>query len=198
MDIETVYDGSWVKGKELRRPWIFFFENPAGIKKCDLPSKICVLQVSPVSPMFHPCWLSIRQASVCWSLAAVEVRRETFQNPPRGPKWPLKTLKKNYMWKGHLSKMTSIWVGELLVCITRYLGFLENKDADGKSRNLEKKTTPLQPKGSIGIFPFGIRSLDEGLGLAITKELVAQGVRGAQFDVSKSRGWLGEISRVGP
>ena len=46
-------------------------------------------------------------------------------------------------------------------------------------------------KGSIGIFPFGIRSLDEGLGLAITKELVAQGVRGAQFDVSKSRGWLG-------
>lgn len=131
------------------------------------------------------------QASVCWSLAAVEVRQETFQNPS-GPEMAMpKTLKKLTCGRGTFQKLTSIWVGELLVCITRYLGFLENKDADGKSLNLGKKTTPLQPKGSIGIFPFGIRSLDEGLGLAITKELVAQGVRGAQFDVSKSRGWLG-------
>ena len=90
------------------------------------------------------------QASVCWSLAAVEVRQETFQNPS-GPEMAMpKTLKKKlhvegkpfkngpqlglvnyYCYKKHSATKA--------VSRRLYPRFLENKDADGKSRNLGKK-----------------------------------------------------------
>lgn len=109
------------------------------------------------------------QVSVCWSLAAVEVR-----HPDRKTKTPSKARnghaknpeKKMYMWKGNLSTMDlnlGWWTTNVIKStqpqrlfqedyITRYLGFLENKNADGKSRNLGKKTTSLQPKGRLESF----------------------------------------------